>query len=170
MRRSRTLIRFTIPLLMLGLFALAAQVTREATLSVRIIDAATGNPTPVRVRLQDSRGNRPRVTGAAAISESAIPIPKQAVAVMWGWDDRAQGYALQPDGSFYVDGAFEIKAPPGDYTLTMSKGFEYRQQQASVTLKADDSVTREFRLERWIDMPARGWYSSDAFTCTRMVR
>src|SRR5262245_3264979 len=159
--RMRTLLRPMIPIVLIGLFALAARQTREATLSVRILDAATGNPTPVRVRLQDSRGNRPRVTGAAAISESAIPIPKQAVAVMWGWDDRAQGYALQPDGSFYVDGAFEIKAPPGDYTLTMSKGFEYRQQQASVTLKADDSVTREFRLERCIDMPARGWYSSD---------
>ena len=102
------------------------------TLAVRIIDAATGTPTPVRIRLQDSKGTRPRVTGAAAVSESAIPIPKQAVAAMWGWDDRAQGYALQPDGSFYVDGSFEVQLPPGNYPLTLSKGFEHRRQQVSM--------------------------------------
>src|SRR5262249_40787915 len=109
----------------------------------------------------DSNGNRPRVTGALSISESAIPIPKQAVAVMWGWDDRAQGYALQPDRSFYVDGAFDVQAPPGAYTLTISKGFEYRPQQAILMLTGGAAVPREYRLERWIDMPARGWYSSD---------
>jgi hypothetical protein len=163
MQRSKThtMIRLIVPVLLLGVLALSAQLKGEATLSVRIIDDATGNPTPVRIRLQDSRGTRPRVTGAAAVSETAIPIPKQAVAVMWGWDDRAQGYALQPDGSFYVDGAFEVQVPPGEYILTVSKGFEYRQQQATITLKANESVVREYRLERWIDMPARGWYSSD---------
>jgi hypothetical protein len=158
---ARVLWRWILPFLLFGAWVYAAQVTRNATLSVRIIDAATGNPTPVRVRLQDSNGNRPRVTGAAAISESAIPIPKQAVGVMWGWDDRAQGYSLQPDGAFYVDGAFDVQAPPGVYTLSMSKGFEYRQQQATITLNGGESVAREYRLERWIDMPSRGWYSSD---------
>src|SRR5436190_14593296 len=94
--RIRALPRWTLPFLLLGALAYAAQATRDATLSVRIIDSSAGNPTPVRVRFQDANGNRPRAIGAAAVSESAIPIPKQAVAVMWGWDDRAQGYALQP--------------------------------------------------------------------------
>jgi hypothetical protein len=147
------------------LFVLAlihsAQVSRDAGLSVRILDAATGRPVPVRIRLQDSRGTRPRVRGALAVSESAVPVPKQAIAVMWGQQDRAQGYAVQPDGSFYVDGGFQELLPPGAYTLTLSKGFEYLQQTTTLDLPAGGSVSREYRLSRWIDMPARGWYSSD---------
>ena len=100
----------------LALFGFAlvysAQVTRDATLRVRIYDAAIGKPTPARVRLEDSKGNRPRAHGAAPTSDSAIPIPKQAVAVMWGQQDRAQGYLLQPDGSFYVDGNFDVPCRP----------------------------------------------------------
>ena len=159
--RRRVAIRATLLLLLLGSWALAMQVSRPATLSVRIIDAKTGEPTPARVRLQGANGERPRAVGAAILSETAIPIPKQAIGVMWGWDDRAQGYALQPDGSFYVDGAFEAQLPPGSYTLTLSKGFEYRHQEATLTVGADERVTREYRLERWIDMPSRGWYSAD---------
>jgi hypothetical protein len=138
-----------------------AQVSREASLTVRIVDGASGAPTPVRVRLEDASGNRPRVRGAVTISESAIPIPRKAIAVMWGQQDRAQGYALQPDGSFYVDGSFDVRLPPGDYTLTLSKGFEYVRQTQTVKLEPGAALTREYRLERWADMPARGWYSSD---------
>ncbi|MCW5978911.1 MAG: CehA/McbA family metallohydrolase [Bryobacteraceae bacterium] len=162
---SRTTARLGWRLALIGLFCYAvihsAQATRDATLAVRISDAATGRATPARVRLQDSAGNRPKASGAVAVSESAIPIPKQAVATMWGRQDRAEGYALQPDGSFYVDGAFDVQLPPGAYTLSISKGNEYREQTHAVTLKAGEKANREFRLERWIDMPSRGWYSAD---------
>jgi len=138
-----------------------AQQNRDASLRVRILDDATGRPTPVRIRLEDAHGNRPRARGAVAISESAIPIPKQAVAVMWGQNDRAQGYALQPDGSFYADGEFDVRMPAGAYRLTVTKGFEYREQTIALDLAPGASAAREIRMARWIDMPARGWYSSD---------
>jgi hypothetical protein len=80
---------------------------------------------------------------------------------MWGRQDRAEGYLLQSDGSFYVDGSFDVKLPPGDYTLTISKGIEYAQQTQSLSLKSGGNVTREIQLRRWIDMPKRGFYSSD---------
>jgi len=134
---------------------------REATLSVRVFDAGTRKQTPVRILLEDSHGNRPRVRGALAISESAIPVPKQAIAVMWGQQDRAQGYAIQPDGSFYVDGAFDLQVPPGSYKLTLSKGFEYVRQVVAIDLAPGADVHRDYRIARWVDMPARGWYSSD---------
>ncbi len=139
----------------------SAQVTRPALLTVRIYDAGTGRPTPVRVRLRDAQGNRPRARGAAPVSDSAIPVPKQAIPVMWGRQDRAEGYLLQPDGSFYVDGSFDVSLPPGDYTLTLSKGYEYVQQTQSLSLKPGENLTRDYKLERWIDMPKRGWFSSD---------
>jgi hypothetical protein len=68
----------TLLLVLLGSWAFAVQVSRLATLSVRIIDAETGDPTPARVRLQGANGERPRAVGAAMLSETAIPIPKQA--------------------------------------------------------------------------------------------
>jgi hypothetical protein len=138
-----------------------AQVTREAAITVRVIDGATGRTTPVRVLLQDSTGVRPKARGAVTVSESAIPIPKAAIPVMWGQNDVAQGYALQPDGSFYADGGFEAKVPPGHYSVTLTKGNEYRQLRETLDVAAGASVTREFRMTRWADMPARGWYSSD---------
>lgn len=146
----------------LFLFALvySAQQSRDASLAVRILDAA-GRPTPVRIRLQDANGNRPQAHGALTVSESAIPIPKQVVAVMWGRQDRAEGYAIQPDGSFYADGAFDLRLRPGVYTLTASKGNEYIRQTDTIDLKPGAAATREYRLKRWVDMPARGWYSSD---------
>jgi hypothetical protein len=151
-------------LLLAGVFVFAlvqsAQVTREATLSVRVLDAA-GQPTPVRVRLENAAGVRPRVRAALAVSESAMPIPRQAIAVMYGTNDRAEGYAIQPDGSFYVDGAFDVRVPAGTYRLTISKGFEYTAQSASVDLAPAATVTRELRLARWTNMPAKGWYGAD---------
>jgi hypothetical protein len=147
-----------------GVFVFAlvhsAQVTREATLSVRILDPA-GHATPVRVLLEGSKGVRPKVRGALAVSESAIPIPRQAIAVMWGTNDRAEGYAAQPDGSFYVDGAFDVRVPPGSYRLTISKGFEYTAQTVVVDLAPNTNVAREIRMTRWVDMPAKGWYAAD---------
>jgi hypothetical protein len=147
-----------------ALFAAAliysAQTTRPAVLAVRIFDAA-GAPTPVRVRLVDAQGNPPRANGAAPRADSPLPIPKQAVAVMWGRQDRAEGYLLQPDGSFYVDGNFDVNLPPGNYTATISKGNEYLRQTLNVSLKPGEHVTRDCRLKRWIDMPQRGWYSAD---------
>jgi hypothetical protein len=159
--RRRIPLRLVLPVPFLVALALSAQVARDGTLSIRIVDAATGRPTPVRVSLQDARGTRPRVQSAVVVSESAIPIPKQAVVVMWGQQDRAQGYALQPDGSFYVDGAFDVQVPPGTYTMTLAKGFEYVQQTVTIPVGAGAAVRREYKLQRWIDMPARGWYSSD---------
>jgi hypothetical protein len=154
---------FSIRLALAGLFVFAlvesAQVSRDAPLSVRVLDG--GKLTPARIRLEDGNGNRPRVRGALAVSESAIPIPRQALAVMWGQQDRAEGYAMQPDGSFYVDGAFDVRLPPGRYTVTVSKGFEYVQQSDAIELASGAAVNREYRFERWVNMPGRGWYSSD---------
>src|SRR5207244_2203184 len=101
---------------------------------VRILDGSTGRPTPVRITFEDSHGVRPHVRGAVAVSDSAIPIPKQAIALLWGQQDRAEGYSLQPDGSFYVDGAFDVRVPPGDYSIAISKGFEYARRNERVTL------------------------------------
>jgi hypothetical protein len=120
----------------------------QGRLEVRILNGETGQPTPVRVHLVDARG-------------SAAPLPEAAVAIMYGMWDHADGYGYQPDNSFYVDGAFEVELQPGTYSLTLSKGNEYLAQQHEVIIEADTTTEHTYHLERWIDMPRRGWYSAD---------
>ncbi len=133
----------------LGALIYSAQQAREATLTVRILDAVAATPTPARVLVTDHAGNP--VTAE----------PKGAVGVLWGRNDRAEGFLFQPDGSFYADGWFEVALPPGRYTVTVSKGYEYLMQAQSFELAPGKKLDREIRLERWIDMPERGWYSAD---------
>lgn len=158
---TRHFMRFGLAALFLFALTYSAQTNRQATVRVTCYDAATGRPMPVRILLQDSHGVRPHVSGAVTLSDSAIPIPKQAIAVMWGQNDTAQGYSLQPDGSFYVDGEFEAHLQPDTYSITISKGNEYLSETHSLTLKPGSNVRQEYRLKRWINMPERGWYSSD---------
>lgn len=133
----------------LGALIYSAQQAREATLAVRIVDAAAGKPTPARVLVTDRAG------------KPVTAEPKGAVGVMWGRSDRAEGFLFQPDGSFYADGSFEVGLPPGSYTVAVSKGYEYLKQTQTFELAPGGKLSREIRLARWINMPERGWYSAD---------
>ena len=109
-RNKRSFVSPAVRIGLLGLFVYAlihsAQVTRDASLTVRVLDAQTGEPTPVRVSLVDAQGNRPEVVGAATVSESAIPVPKGVVPVMYGRSDAAEdihvGNILQM-GDFWAE-------------------------------------------------------------------
>ena len=116
--------------------------------SATILDEATGEPTPVRVRLTDANG-------------VGVPLPEAAIGVMYGPNDVASGYGSQRDGSFYVDGAFRVELEPGTYRLTLSKGNEYLSQQHEIRLEPDGDLSQTFRMDRWINMPERGWFSAD---------
>jgi hypothetical protein len=121
--------------------------TRTSILSVNINDE-NGQSTPVRVRLTDSNGK-------------TASLPQETISVMYGRNDRADGYSYQPDSSFYVDGKFSVELIPGAYILTVSKGYEYLAQRHEITVEPTKNISLTFKLKRWIDMPKRGWYSAD---------
>lgn len=152
------------PTLQVGLLAVAFSLLTQCTgqrralpstpiyttarLEVSVFDEGTGEPTAFRARLIGPTG--------------VVPLlPEQAVSVMYGKMELADGYGYQPDSAFYAHRGFEVKVPPGDYVLTISKGYEYLSQQHELTIRPGDNVSRVFRLRRWINMPARGWYSVD---------
>jgi hypothetical protein len=126
----------------------AAAQPAAGRLQVQVTDATTGRPTPVRVRLS----RQGRVVKA---------LPRAAVAVMYGLWDHADGYGFQPDSSFYIAGSFALDLPPGTYQLSLSKGPEYIAQQQELQIGAGQVLDRQYALRRWIDMPAKGWYSAD---------
>lgn len=118
-------------------------------LSVTVLDGGNGNQTPVRVRMTDGRGRSPAT------------LPEAAVAVMYGKWDHADGYGYQPDSSFYVPGSFEVDLSPGTYHLKISKGNEYLAQTHEISIEPGERVGKTYTLERWINMPEKGWYSAD---------
>lgn len=129
-------------------FIYHSQSVEPGKLSVEIVEAATGDPTPVRVYLRDSSGR-------------AAPLPEEAIRVMYGRDDQAEGYGYQPDSAFYVDGSFTLDLGPGTYQLRLTKGFEYRSHIDSIQISSGGATGKTYRMQRWINMPERGWYSAD---------
>ncbi|GAB3642863.1 CehA/McbA family metallohydrolase [Spirosoma arcticum] len=125
-----------------------AQAQTPGRVAITILDATTNRPTPTRVRL--TRYGRP------------VPkLPSEAVAVMYGLWDHEDGYAFQPDSSFYVAGSFRLSLPPGTYQLSLSKGHEFLRQQINLTVRSGQTLQQTYRLKRWVNMAAKGWYSTD---------
>lgn len=57
---------------------------------------------------------------------------------------------------------FEVDLLPGEYTFTVERGHEYFATKQLVTVPASGAVPPvELKLERWINMADRGWYSGD---------
>ncbi len=138
----------------------SAMATRDAVLAVEIRDA-NGKPVAARVRLVNAEGKPPKSANGRVAPDSPFGIPAQSVAIQYGRNDAAEGYLLQPDGAFYVDGGFRLDVPPGKYSITVTKGPEYAQWSETVEAGAGRKVARTVRMSRWIDMPAKGWYSAD---------
>jgi hypothetical protein len=71
---------------------------------------------------------------------------------------------LAPDFFFHdqvyrADGE-TLKLPPGQYTLTYSRGPEYLPQTQTVTMQGKPQ-TVSVRLKRWVDPAKLGWWSGD---------
>jgi hypothetical protein len=127
---------------------LSAQIAKLGQVEVVVTTITTQKPTPIRVRLTRAGG-------------VVRPLPKQAVGVMYGLWDHADGFGFQPDSSFYVNGKFSLTLPPGTYQLSLSKGTEFLDQQHQLVVVAGKTQKKTYHMTRWIDMAARGWYSTD---------
>jgi hypothetical protein len=73
---------------------------------------------------------------------------------------------LAPDFSFHpqvyrADGE-KLRLPAGAYTVEFTRGPEYVKQRETFNVGAGQKPERwSFRLKRWIDPAAMGWYSGD---------
>ncbi|MEX2287729.1 MAG: CehA/McbA family metallohydrolase [Planctomycetaceae bacterium] len=73
---------------------------------------------------------------------------------------------LAPDFFFHdqiyrADGE-SVHLPPGDYSVEVARGPEYRELKQTVTVQPNVvSQKVEFQLERWAHPAAKGWFSGD---------
>ena len=77
----------------------------------------------------------------------------------------ARSKRLAPDFFFqeqiYRADGETIRLPAGEFTITCGRGPEYVPETRTVSMKGSAETALDFRLQRWIDPPALGWYSGD---------
>ncbi len=62
---------------------------------------------------------------------------------------------------FHAKGAATLTLPPGRYTVLATHGLEYAPVTKTVEVAAGATAAASLRLERLMDLPARGWWSGD---------
>src|SRR5262245_22484314 len=118
------------------------------TVHVRVNDASTGRPTPVRLRLVDEGGiYRPPLGRLSSFAtQPGIDVGDQVC---------VNGLAHA-----YIDGICEVVLPPGVVAVEISKGPEHLPLRQHVPLAAGRMALR-LSIDRWTDWRQLGWYAGD---------
>src|SRR5262249_37561273 len=118
------------------------------TVHVRINDAATGQPTPVRVHFSNSEG------------EYFAPLGRLTEFAHGNHEDVGGNVLLGQKRYAYIDGACEIRLPAGPILLEVHKGPEFSPALLRATL-AFGKMSLRHQVERWTDLREQRWYSGD---------
>ena len=138
---------------------------RPGTLQLTILDAESAEPVPARVEIVSEDGtyhvaeDAVRIGGDCDMSDDGAGYTDLASALA-GFQDRLENPYTRST-QFYSDGRSRIQLPAGTATVRVFKGPEYEQPAAEVRIRAGETLEHQIRVQRWIDMPARGWYSAD---------
>jgi hypothetical protein len=105
----------------------------------------------VTFRLRDEHG-RPAV--ASLLVEDRVGRVYPARTKRLAPDFFFQRHVYRADGE-------TLRLPAGEYTVTCGRGPEYVPEPRRVRVAPGSPPSIDFRLKRWIDPAARGWYSGD---------
>lgn len=77
--------------------------------------------------------------------------------------DAQRSYRPQWKTKFPIhsNGRAQVRLPKGHYILHAGKGLEYAPVKQSFEVGADNKTSVEIKFERFVDMPAKGWWSGD---------
>ncbi len=103
------------------------------TLAGEVRDVATGQRMEARVQVLGPSGNT--VTPAGALLKVGPGEP-----------------------FFYSDGQFSVEARIGYNRVLVERGTEYRPWSRTVHLSEGQTLAMDVALERWADLPERGWH------------
>ena len=121
---------------------------REVLVEGQIVDDASGQLLPARISIQGADGTW-HFPKASSSGGSAVRYQRRS-----GFDARSIEMHTT------LAHPFRVELLPGRYTFKVAHGKEYFPETRDVTVESGaPKVT--FRLRRWIDMSALGWYSGD---------
>ncbi len=114
----------------------------------RVLDADSGQPTPVRISFRSPDGRY-------------IPPYGHRRDINAGWFQDYGADVKLGDSSFAcIDGTFQIELPVGEIYLEMSKGFEYQSVRRKLQIAADQR-TLDLEIKRFADLQNNGWACAD---------
>jgi hypothetical protein len=70
--------------------------------------------------------------------------------------------AMSAEYFFHAEDEFEIELPAGETAIEATRGLEYESTRRTLDLQAGVDTEVRIPLERWANLAARGWFSSDA--------
>ena len=116
--------------------------------AVRILDAETGQPVPVRFHLHGEAG------------EYLPPRGHHRLVNRYWYEDNAAEFVNGRNQYSYVDGACIVDLPLGRIYADISRGYEITPIRTSFTVTPE---TREivFQVTRTLDWRSRGWVTAD---------
>ncbi|TXT39720.1 MAG: hypothetical protein FD138_10 [Planctomycetota bacterium] len=68
---------------------------------------------------------------------------------------------LNDVGHFYCEGAAEWSLPAGKYRVRAFHGLEFRPLSREIDIAADQTTDVKLEVERWAELPMRGWHSGE---------
>ncbi len=150
-----------IVLVLLGCGSGGEPTVSQGGLVLSIVDRSSGAPTPARIELVGEGGDALVPAGALLLPrgeclEVALPDWLRPTAEVGEIENRYTGTR-----QFYVDGMLETELPPGRYHLRAFKGIEFRVAEDSFEIAAERTASVRLELDRWVDLPARGWWGAD---------
>jgi len=155
-------------------------------ITIRVLDAATGKVTPVMACITSVVDGEVRIPPDASIPDSVSHtrdfykgISFQSGRNWIGPVRKMNGLGNNDDRSFVYDtlrsiphwaepvayqtsGDFSIALPPGKWRISLEHGNEFIPIHEEIVIpEHGGEMTKTFTMHRWIDLPARGWYSGD---------
>ena len=134
-------------------------------LKLTILESDSGQPTPARVELQDSKGQ-------GYVAEDALPAgcDCEGMGKEPEWDTLEEAITRLSKKvqntytgtvQFYSAGQVETSLPPGAYQLRVFKGIEYQAQTRQLKIRSNETTEFEVKMTRWVNMPEQGWFGAD---------
>jgi hypothetical protein len=114
----------------------------------KVVDPATGRPTPVRLAFRSGDGRYIPPCGHRTQINDAV------------FQDYGADLMIGDASFAYVDGTFQVELPVGEVYLEMTKGFEYEAVRKRLDIRPGQ---RELHLEisRLVDLRSKGWVTAD---------
>jgi len=162
-----------------------AQPANTTRVHLRLIDAQTGKPTPAMACISDAQSSEVRLPpdGRLCAKPSTVrqfysgvqfnPDPNWIgpVRKMQGKgdnDDRSFVYEDRPSIPYWKEpviyqtsGDFQIDLPAGRWRVGASHGMEFVPVTEEFEVNGRGEMEKPLLLERWVDLPAQGWWSGD---------
>ena len=114
----------------------------------KVVDAASGRPTPVRLAFRSKEGRY-------------IPPYGHRTEINDGWfEDYGADVKLMDTSFAYIDGTFTAELPVGEVYVELTKGFEYLPVRKKLAIEPGQC---ELKLEvsRFADLREQGWIAAD---------